>query len=250
VRVVGLQHDIVWEDAAATHAAVAPRIEQAVADGADLVVLTEMFATGFAIDPAGIAEPAGGPSERFLLDRARHHGVVLVGSVAQWGDDGRARNVCLVATPDGIAARYPKIHPFRYGGEHLHYAPGEEVVTLELGGVRVTPFVCYDLRFAPEFWEAAPSTDCYIVVANWPMERREHWMALLRARAIENLAYVVGVNRVGEGGGLRYSGDSTIVSPWGETLAHLADDEGVVAADIDPAEVARIRATYPFLEDR
>ncbi len=250
MRVVGLQHDIVWEDAEATQAALAPRIAAVAEAGADLVVLTEMFATGFAIEAGRIAQEVGGTSERFLIDQAAQHRVTLIGSIAQFGDDGRARNVCVVASPTGVAARYAKIHPFRYGGEHLHYAPGHGVVTVGVGGMRVTPLVCYDLRFAPEFWEAAPTTDCYVVVANWPQARREHWMALLRARAIENQAYVVGVNRVGAGGGLEYSGDSMIIDPWGTVLDHLEGQAGEVAAEVDPEEVARIRGEYPFLEDR
>ena len=110
--------------------------------------------------------------------------------------------------------------------------------------------MCYDLRFADEFWALADTTDCYVVPANWPAARREHWMTLLRARAIENQAYVVGVNRVGEGGRLQYSGDSMIVDPFGEILAQAADEETVIAADIDPKRVQSVRSEYPFLQDR
>ena len=250
MRVTGIQHDIVWEDGPATCAQLAPAVAEAAEGGADLVVLTEMFATGFSMDPGRIAEDPGGPVEQFLCEQAEANRVAVAGSIAQWGPDGRAQNVLVLADPSGVRARYAKIHPFSYGGEDRHYAPGEEVVTVEIGGARVTPFVCYDLRFATEFWDAAEQTDCYLVVANWPRERTAHWSALLAARAIENQAYVVGVNRVGTGGGLDYAGGSEILDPWGVTLDHLADRPGVVSATVDPAEVSRIRSRYPFLQDR
>ena len=118
-------------------------------------------------------------------------------------------------------------------------------------GLRLGLFVCYDLRFADEFWAVAPATDCYVVVANWPAARRHHWRSLLVARAIENQAYVVGVNRVGvDGNGLEHAGDSMIVDPLGEVLASAAGGETVLVADVDPAVVAGVRARFPFLADR
>jgi predicted amidohydrolase len=147
--------------------------------------------------------------------------------------------------------RYRKIHPFSYSGEHERYDAGDQLTTVDVDGVRCSLFVCYDLRFADEFWAVADRTDCYLVPANWPAARREHWRTLLRARAIENQAYVVGVNRVGEGGGLAYAGDSAIIGPFGEELADGADaGEAVLLADVDPAHVAEVRARYPFLSDR
>jgi predicted amidohydrolase len=146
--------------------------------------------------------------------------------------------------------RYRKIHPFTYGGEDRVYAAGDERLTVTVEGVRLALFVCYDLRFADEFWSLARDTDCYVVVANWPSARRDHWRTLLRARAIENEAYVVGANRVGSGGGLDYSGDSAVVGPFGEVLTEAGDAESVLVADMDPAVVASTRERYPFLADR
>ena len=110
--------------------------------------------------------------------------------------------------------------------------------------------MCYDLRFADEFWGLAPDTDCYVLVANWPAPRRDHWRALLKARAIENQAYVVGVNRVGHGGKLDYAGDSAVVQPFGETHEADGPTEQTLVRDVDPAVVAETRARYPFLTDR
>jgi len=114
----------------------------------------------------------------------------------------------------------------------------------------VTPFVCYDLRFPEPFRLAAPETDLFAVVANWPDARREAWRTLLRARAIENLCFVAGVNRAGDGGGLRYAGDSALISPWGEVLAEAGPGEAVLVADADPAAVRDARAKFPALADR
>ncbi|HYH49741.1 MAG TPA: nitrilase-related carbon-nitrogen hydrolase, partial [Acidimicrobiia bacterium] len=152
--------------------------------------------------------------------------------------------------PGGELHHYDKIHPFTYSGEHEHYAAGTRRITVDVEGIRVTPFVCYDLRFADEFWTEAQRTDCYVVVANWPAARRAHWQALLVARAIENQAYVVGVNRVGEGGGLAYAGDSRIIDPLGEVLAGGAGGETILLADVEPDVVTATRKRFPFLADR
>ena len=253
MKVAAIQHDIVWEDAPATHAHVSPLIAKAASDGARLIVLSEMFATGFSMEPEKIAEPEGGPSEQFLLEQARTHDAYLLASIAQQGSDGHYRNNAIIAAPDGtIAARYAKIHPFSYAHEDEHYAAGTDFCTVLVDDLRVSLFVCYDLRFADEFWTLARDTDLYVVPANWPERRREHWKALLRARAIENQAYVLGVNRVGEdGNGFRHSGDSAVIDPLGVTIVAPAEDaEEVVLAEISAEVVAQTRAKFPFIADR
>jgi predicted amidohydrolase len=255
VKVAAVQHDIVWEDREANFDRLAPMIAAAARrgdeDGARLVVLSEMFSTGFSMSTDLIAEPADGPSVQFLVDQARRNQVWVCGSIPEKpaGAD-RPFNQLVLAAPDGALHRYAKIHPFGYGAEHEHYAAGDAFLTVEVEGVRCSFFVCYDLRFADEFWPLAPGTDCYVVPANWPQSRRSHWSALLRARAIENQAYVVGANRVGEGGGLKYVGDSAIIDPLGEAVASAGDGECVIVADVDPARVTALRARFPFLADR
>jgi predicted amidohydrolase len=250
MKVAAIQHDIVWEDAAATCAALEPLLDQASAAAARLIVLTEMFPTGFTMRPEQFAEDEGGPAEQWLLQQAQKRNAHLIGSVAQRGPDGRFRNNALVASPDGRLERYAKIHPFSYSREDEHYAAGDKPLTVPLDGVRTSIFVCYDLRFADEFWPLAPDTDLYVVPANWPRERREHWRALLRARAIENQAYVVGVNRVGAVRDLHYAGDSAIVDPLGRAVQEAAEQSAVLVADIDADAVARVRRELPFLADR
>jgi predicted amidohydrolase len=251
VKVAGLQHDIVWEDREANFARLAPMIGAAAAAGAQLVVLTEMFSTGFSMDVDRVGELRDGPSSSFLAEQARDQGVWVCGSLPERDTpDARPFNRLVLAAPDGSTFRYAKIHPFGYGAEPEHYAAGDAFLTVDVAGVRCSFFVCYDLRFADEFWPLAPATDCYVVVANWPRQRRAHWSALLRARAIENQAFVVGVNRVGTGGGLTYVGDSVILDPLGEAIASAGEGESAIAADVDPDRVAAVREKYPFLRDR
>lgn len=251
MRVGLIQHDIVWEDAVATRAHVTPMIASAAAGGARLVVLSEMFATGFSMEPERVAEDEGGPTETFLLEQARAHGITLIASIAQRGHDGLHRNNAVIAQASGEVQRYAKIHPFGFAGEDAVYTAGSEFCTVTIDGLRVTVFVCYDLRFADEFWATGPGSDVFVVPANWPAGRQAHWDALLIARAIENQAYVVGVNRVGDApDALTHAGGSVVIDPLGESLVRAGDTETVLVAEIDPARVAQIRAKFPFLADR
>jgi predicted amidohydrolase len=251
VKIAAVQHDIVWEDREANFARLAPLIAGAAGLGAGLVLLTETFSTGFSMTP-GIGEPEGGPSSQFLLGQAAEHGVWMAGSCPEIAAGGELPyNSLVLAGPDGTVHRYRKLHPFTHAGEHERFRAGEKPTTVDIGGLRVTPFICYDLRFANVFWEAASQTDVYLVPANWPSPRRHHWQTLLQARAIENQAYVVGCNRVGTAGdGTEHVGDSRIVSPMGELLATAAGVETVLLADIDTAEVTATRDRFRFLPDR
>ncbi|MDP9460775.1 MAG: carbon-nitrogen family hydrolase [Actinomycetota bacterium] len=251
MRIAAVQHDIVWEDREANFERLAPQVRRAVGAGAELVLLTETFSTGFSMTP-GIGEPEDGPSARFLAAQAAEHGVWVGGSCPEIAADGELPyNSFVLAGPDGSTHRYRKLNPFTHGGERERFRAGADPVTLDIDGLRITPFICYDLRFADVFWRAAPETDVYLVPANWPAARRQHWQTLLAARAIENQAYVVGCNRVGTAGdGTQHSGDSRIVSPMGELLATAAGVETIVLADVDAAEVRATRDRLRFLADR
>jgi predicted amidohydrolase len=257
MRVAALQTEIEWEDPRATFRRIVPWLEAAASAGARLVALPEMFACGFSMAAEAIAEPPGGPTTEFLTTHAERLGVWLAGSLPERPAGARRpSNTLVLAGPHGELHRYRKIHPFSFAGEHEHYEAGSERVVVEVEGVRLGLFVCYDLRFADEFWALAPEVDAYLVVANWPDTRRHHWTSLLVARAIENQAYVIGVNRVGTGGlsntgsKLRYTGDSRIVDPMGEVLAAGSTVETMLVAEVDPAVVADVRARLPFLADR
>lgn len=251
MKIAGLQVRIEWEDPPASFARLRPWLDAAQAAGARLAVLPEMYACGFSMQTDRIAEPEDGPSTRFLVDEAAARGMWICGSVpARPGGAERPFNTLVLAGPSGELHRYRKIHPFTFAREHEHYGAGTERVTVQVEGVRLSLFVCYDLRFADEMWAVAHDTDAYVFVANWPERRRHHWTTLLRARAIENQAYVIGVNRVGEGGGLGYAGDSRVIDPWGEILVGAAGGETMLLADVDPAVVAEARRTFPVLRDR
>ncbi len=251
VRVAALQSDIVWEDPEANFERLRPWLAAAASAGVKLLVLPEMYSYGFSMATERIVEEPGGASTRFLIEEAAGNGLWLAGSLPERQETAALPyNTLVVAGPAGELYRYRKIHPFTYAGEHDHYLAGDAFTSVVIEGLRLTLFICYDLRFADEFWATAVATDVYLVVANWPEKRRHHWTALLTARAIENQAYVVGVNRVGEGGGLRYRGDSRIIDPMGRALAAATEQETLLIADVDAEVVRQTRQRLPFLLDR
>lgn len=251
MKVAAIQHDIIWESPGANFERLSPLVDSAARSGADLVVLAEMFSCGFSMNVEKVAEAPDGPSVDFLRSCACEHGLWVAGSVPiKTEPRTKPTNQLVVAGARGELFRYDKVHPFTYAKEDEYFEAGSDLVTVDLDGVRTALFVCYDLRFSNEFWGLAPEVDLFIVVANWPEKRREHWRCLLKARAIENQAYVVGVNRVGTGGGASYSGDTMIVDPLGTVLAEGPDYELTLLADVDASLVARTRARFPFLADR
>ena len=251
MKIAVIQHDIAWADRDANFAALAPLISKAADNNAQFIVLSEMFSTGFVVDRDDIGEPLGGPSSQFLSRMAQKHNVTICGSCPeiQVGDP-RPFNSLVVAHPNGTFDRYSKIHPFTYGGEDKYFRAGDSFVTIAVHDIQISFFVCYDLRFANEFWSLAENTDAFVIPANWPESRREHWISLLTSRAIENQAYVIGCNRVGDGGGLHYVGDSRIIDPLGTVIADAASDATIIYADIDAHTVTAVRQKFPFLQDR
>ena len=251
LRVALGEYDTGWHDPAASLERAARVVGDAAAAGAGLVMLPEMCATGFTMESERWAEAIDGPSARRLGELAREHGVhLLAGLATREGAGAQARfyNSALLFSPAGeLAAEYRKQRLFAFAGEHGHYAPGAEPRVVEIAGVRVAPFICYDLRFPELFRAVAPRVDALLLIANWPASRRPHWDALLPARAIENQCAFVAVNRTGQGGGLEYDGGSAAFGPWGE---RLPEHRGAVrCVELDPARVARVRAEYPFLAD-
>lgn len=219
--------------------------------GADLVVLPEMATTGFTMD-ASRAVPLDAPDIRELQRMAREAKTWLIAGVALKPDETNARavNAALAIDPQGtITAVHRKQRLFAYADEHRHYMPGMVPTTVTIAGVRVGLFVCYELRFPEVFAPVAADVDAMVVIANWPAARLEHWDVLLRARAIENQCYMIGVNRLGVANGLEYTGGSAAFDPWGERMAgRLAGGTRIVSVDVQ--RVAGIRTDYPFLKDR
>jgi len=251
MRVHAVQMEIAWEDRAASLARARQLVEACAPEPGALVVFPEMFATGFSMAVDRVAEPPGGESEQFLCAMARERQVHLAAGLAVREEDGSATNQAVVVDRMGeVVCRYRKMQPFSLGGEGRAYRRGQAVEIVDIGGWPAAPFVCYDLRF-PELFRAAVlrGARLLVVIANWPYPRDAHWVALLQARAIENLSYVVGVNRAGADPKLRYPGRSLMIDPRGQVLADAGESEGTVSAVLDAAALEEWRCAFPALED-
>lgn len=214
----------------------------------DLMVLSEMFATGFDVADAALAEPSGGRIFQWMCRLARERHTAVAGSVAVAAADG-LRNRHYLIYPDGGCRCYDKRHLFGFGGETRLYRPGGERVVAEVGGARVLLQTCYDLRF-PVFSRNCGDYDVAVYVASWPQSRISAWDVLLPARAVENAAYVVGVNRVGDAPGLHYNGHSRVFDYLGREIARVADNvEGVAVAELDIDRLRSFRHKFPVLSD-
>jgi omega-amidase len=245
------EYDTGWHDPAGSLAAAARLARAAAVSGAQVVVLPEMATTGFTMDTS-LAVAIDAPDVDALRGIARDTKTWLIAGVALRTDeaDSRAVNAALAIDPAGmIVAVHHKQRLFGYGDEDQHYVPGADPTTVEIGGARLGLFICYELRFPEVFAPIAAEVDAMVVIANWPAARLEHWDALLRARAIENQCYTIGVNRLGVANGLEYPGGSTAFDPWGERMmGRIASGTRIIT--VDTGRVTSLRAKYPFLKDR
>jgi predicted amidohydrolase len=208
-----------------------------------------MFATGFSVRSVGAVDHAEATRE-FLSDLARRNDLWVIGGYAEPGEE-KSHNACSLMAPDGTEAlHYRKVHPFSLAREQELFAGGDELATHDVEGVRVTPFICYDLRFPELFRATADGTDLFVVIANWPDRRGNAWRVLQSARAIDGQAWLLGVNRVGEAEGLPHRGDTSLIDPFGDVVATLKDQQGIVIGDVDPERVKMVRERFGFLSDR
>ncbi|MBO6124310.1 MAG: amidohydrolase [Bacteroidaceae bacterium] len=245
MKVNALQHDIVWGDPAENRRRLAGLI--AAQPGADLYVLPEMWSTGFATEPMGLAE-RDDASLQWMKQMAQQQDAAIAGSIAV-EENGKFYNRLYFVKPDGAVVYYNKRHLFAYGGEDKYYERGFERVVVEWRGVRFLLMVCYDLRF-PIWMRCCNDYDAIICVANWPTVRIEAWKTLLRARAIENQCYVIGANRVGHDEYCEYSGESAIIHPYGYAIKECErDKEDCIAAFLDMEKLRDFRKKFPVLED-
>jgi omega-amidase len=250
-----VQLDICWEDKSANYLRVKSLLAEVDVQPGDLIVLPEMFDTGFSFNIDRTADNAG-VTRRFLASLAQSRNAYLYAGFTMVGADGKGRNRAHVYGPDGsVLCQYDKVHPFSFGREPEQFAPGAEVATCDWRAgeeaIVVCPTICYDLRF-PELFGAGLSlgAELFIVGANWPVERAGHWKALLIARAIENQAFVLGVNRVGSDPHLSYSGGSIAIDPAGEILGEAADEQTVLTVEIDVQSLRDWRRTFPAWQER
>lgn len=213
-----------------------------------LIVLPEMFSTGFTMSSSEVAESMDGPTVGWMQRQAVKLDKAICGSVAI--RDGSAYyNRFVLATPDQSVATYDKRHRFRMAGEHEHYAAGNRRCVVEVGGWRLCPMICYDLRF-PVWFRNRGDYDVLLCVANWPAARQAAWRSLLQARAVENQCYSVGLNVLGvDGMGIAYEGGSAVYSPEGELLLDGCDRSGVLSVELDGQTMAAYREQFPVWQD-
>ena len=256
MRITLVQSDPVWGDPAGSLARLDEQLKEV--GETDLIVFPEMFTTGFVASPEGLAEKGAGEGEpeslRWMRKTAALRGCAVAGSIA-FGTGGCShRNRFYFVFPDGKEVHYDKHHLFTYAGEHLRFTAGQERVVVPYRDFRILLQVCYDLRFpvysrnrmTPE----GPDYDLILYVASWPEQRIGAWDALLKARAIENLAFVAAVNRVGTDPGNRYPGHSVLLGPRGEMLSNCKENvEDTVTFDISKADLTSFRKSFPALLD-
>jgi len=223
----------------------------------EIVVLPEMFSTGFSMRPESLAETMQGHTVDWMKRISRDKRIILTGSLVI-EEDGKYFNRLIWMMPNGSMGYYDKRHLFGYAGEDKHYNAGNKRLIASVKGWKINLQICYDLRFP--VWSrqqmtgstdnAEPEYDVLIYVANWPQRRNHAWKTLLCARAIENQSYVIGVNRVGvDGNDIAHSGDSLVLNPMGEVLYHMANEEDIFTIQLDKQELTDIRDKLPFLRD-
>lgn len=251
LKIAMVQLDIEWESKRANFDKAKQLIGRAAHEGCDIAVLPEMFSTGFSMNISSIAEDENGATAALLSTMAKRHEINIIAGYAVKGTDGgKGENIAVVYNRRGeLIARYVKLHPFSFANEDQHYAAGNSTVIFDIEEMSAGIFICYDLRFPEVFRSIAKEVQAIFVIANWPAARKEHWEALLKARAIENQCFVIGVNRTGsDANGILYSGDSSIYDPSGRELCNGSADE-FITCTINPGEVAETRAMFPFLKD-
>lgn len=247
LRVTLIQAGLAWQDPEANRRRMATHFRGLVGH-TDLVVLPEMFSTGFSMDAASLAETMDGPTVGWMREEAAALGCVIAGSLIV-REGGRHYNRLVWARPDGTLAHYDKRHLFRMANEQEHYSPGARRLVVELKGWRVCPMVCYDLRF-PVWSRNRGDYDLLLYVANWPARRAHAWSSLLRARAIENQCYVAGVNRIGtDGNGASYAGDSVVLDFHGQSLSSEGGGDRVETAVLDLESLEAWRRSFPVQLD-
>lgn len=248
---IGLaQLNPVWEDKEKNKTKIGDLLKDVDLTSVDLLVFPELTLTGFTMRSRSFAETESGPSIDFFANLAiSHKSHIIYGLIEESGKNYYNSLIHLNESGE-VLAKYRKIHPFSFTGEDRFYAAGSEPITTELGGYKFGLSICYDLRFPELFRKFGQQRVAGIInIANWPVQRIDHWSSLLKARAIENLCFVIAVNRVGNDKSNKYNGLSSVYSPTGKPIAQISDTEKVEVVDINLEDVAQTRKKFPFLED-
>ncbi len=251
MNIICLQLDIAWQDPDANYAKTRQMLDQCPPAPGDMVVLPEMFATGYSMDIEKVAESQDGSTAKFLAAIASQYQCWTIGGVATRTPAGKARNEAIVTDPSAVEiARYAKAYPFSYANETDYYESGNAISVIQTGDITAVPVICYDLRF-PELFRSAVrrGAEMFVVIASWPASRISHWTTLLQARAIENQAYVVGVNRCGKDPNCNYCGGTVVIDPKGNIIADAGNWERAISVGIDPEAIRQWRQEFPALRD-
>jgi omega-amidase len=250
MRLALAQLDIVFEDKFVNKEAALQFIKHAASEKIDIILFPEMTLTGFSMNTSLIGESHNETLEFFKEISSTFNIIIGFGYVEGSSNSNSKNKYSVVAPHQGELVNYSKIHLFSFASENEFYEGGNELNFLNIFDFTICPLICYDLRFPEIFQIASKTANLITVAANWPIERREHWITLLRARAIENQCFIAGINRVGEGNGLSYSGDSMIIDPLGNIISNLYMEEGLVIADICPNDVTTVRESFRLKDDR
>ena len=249
MNIAAIQSDLVWENPEKNRSCFSRIIDDLDSD-IEMVILPEMFTTGFSMNSAALAEPMDGNTVEWMRITSENYDVAIVGSLII-KEDGKFFNRLIFMKPDGTFSYYDKGHLFRMERENLYFTKGTRPLIISWSGFNISLQICYDLRFP--VWSRIRNNnyDLLLFIANWPGSRGDVWNTLLKARAIENQCYVAGVNRIGKDGeGLTYSGDSVILDPKGEILASLPEHkEGILTANLSLPDLRRFRDKFPVWKD-
>lgn len=251
MQIVAVQLNMAWEDKAANHAKLRELLDATIIEPGALIIVPEMFETGFSMNLQATPQSDAREGEALLRELASQHQAAVMGGVAGPLVSGRSCNQAVAFAPDGTElVRYQKMQPFSKSGEAQFYPAGNSQRSFEWQGVKIAPFICYDLRF-PEIFRPAvkQGAELIVVIACWPAIRSEHWVRLLQARAIENLACVVGVNRCGREPNLEFDGRSSAFDQMGDCLFEADQREQVITTQIDVESVRQWRNDFPALRD-
>ncbi len=252
MKIALAQTNIIWEDKAANRLTASAMISKAAAQGCDIIIFPEVALTGFTTNIDILAEPAeSSGTVAFFSHEAKLNNIFITFGVALTEADGKVRNMAVTVNRNGnIVSSYAKIHPFSHGVEAMYFTGGGSIEWFDLDGVTVSPFICYDLRF-PEIFQAASSKSLLLIeIACWPDVRTKYFDILLKGRAVENQCFIAAVNRVGKEMKYGYKGHSQIVSPLGDVLTEISEDEALIIAEIDISEATKCREEYQLKKDR
>lgn len=251
MKIACIQFNIEWEDQEANFFKVEKLIAEAKQSGVELVCLPELFSTGVTENSLAFAEEKNGKTLLFLSNQAKKNRIHLIGSFIKKNRSGLPKNIAVIIDPNGkVINNYEKIHLFTYNKEDKFYSNGHKLISFKNKKFKIAPFICYDLRF-PEIFRAVivEKVNVFVIVANWPNPRKDHWVSLLKARAIENQAFLIGVNRTGTSPKLSFFGNSMIISPKGDIIACGGETEEIVIGDIEIKDLEDWRRNFTAIKD-